>query len=210
MEHGILSGKKIIEEVNSGRISISPFLHKNVNPVSVDLTLGRKFSVYKSVIVGNWDKRMIVGDNLHPIPNWFRMPSGYIDAKTENDVTEHELDDGEAIYLKPGIGYLAHTAERVWTDSYVPIIDGKSSIGRLFTQIHISAGFGDPGFSGQYTLEIVVTHPIILYVGMKICQIRFNTIYGEHTSYKMTGNYKDKLAEGPIPSQSHRMFKTDV
>lgn len=207
MEHGILSGKKIIEEVNDGRISISPFIQKNVNPVSVDLTLGRKFSVYKSVTVGHFGKKNpggIVGECLYP------SPYGHIDAKIENGVAEHELDDGEAIYLKPGIGYLAHTAERVWTDSYVPIIDGKSSIGRLFTQIHISAGFGDPGFSGQYTLEIVVTHPIILYVGMKICQIRFNTIYGEHTSYKMTGNYKDKLAEGPIPSQSHRMFKTDV
>lgn len=210
MEYGILSGKKIIEEVNNGRISISPFVQKNVNPVSVDLTLGRKFSVYKSVVVGDWSKSKITGDRLCP-KSYGSLPHiNYIDAKTENDVIEHELDDGEAIYLRPGIGYLAHTAERVWTDSYVPIIDGKSSIGRLFTQIHISAGFGDPGFNGQYTLEIAVIHPVTLYVGMKICQIRFNTIYGEHTSYKNTGNYKDKLAEGPIPSQSHRMFKTDV
>jgi dCTP deaminase len=199
MEHGILSGKKIVEEIEAGLISISPFVRKNVNPVSVDLTLGRKVSVYKAVVSGDWNGEM-AGKNIYQL-------NSCIDAKIENDVIEHELKDGEAIFLRPGIGYLMHTAERVWTESYVPILDGKSSIGRLFTQVHFTAGFGDPGFNGQYTLEVAVSHPVILYAGMRICQMRFHTICGEHISYQDTGSYKGELAEGPIPSQSYRMFQ---
>lgn len=204
MEYGILSGKKIVEEIEKGSISITPFVRKNVNPASVDLTLGKKISVYKSVTQGSMEKMPNDGISGHTLcPNIY----GHIDAKTPNEVHEYELEEGEAIYLKPGIGYLAHTEERVWTDSFVPILDGKSSIGRLFTIVHITAGLGDPGFNGQYTLEIAVIHPVILYIGMKICQMRFQTICGEHTSYQETGNYKGVLADGPVPSQSYKMFR---
>lgn len=212
MEYGVLSGKKIIEEVDAGRISISPFVRKNVNPASVDLTLGKKVSVYRDTVYGGFTKdheNGISGEFLQPTTH---HPASYynnnhLDAKKQNQTLDFTLENGEGIFLKPGIGYLMHTAESVWTESFVPILDGKSSIGRLFAMVHVTAGYGDPGFKGQYTLEVLVTHPVILYVGMKICQMRFHTISGEHTSYQETGSYKGNLAEGPIPSQSYRMFQ---
>ncbi len=101
-----------------------------------------------------------------------------------------------------------HTEERIHTNVYVPVLDGKSTIGRLFVSIHETAGFGDVGFNGQFTLEVTCTHPVILYPGMRIGQIRFHTVCGEvGKAYDQTGKYKGELAEGPVPSQSHRMFR---
>lgn len=213
MEYGILSGNEIVENITKGLISITPFIRKHVNPVSVDLTLGKQVSVYKSVINGDWSKNEdgIVGGSIYPHsynPPKIQPPSsGYLDARVKNEVLEYELEDGEAILLKPGIGYLMHTAERVWTDTFVPVLDGKSSIGRLFTMVHVTAGYGDPGFNGQYTLEVVVINPVIIYAGMRICQMRFHTICGRHISYQDTGSYKGNLAEGPVPSYSYKMFR---
>lgn len=94
-----------------------------------------------------------------------------------------------------------HTAETIWTDKFVPIIDGKSSIGRLFISIHQTAGFGDVGFDGQYTLEVTSHFPVRVYAGMRFCQIRFHGIQGHITQYE--GNYQGKSAKGPVGSKAH-------
>jgi dCTP deaminase len=128
---------------------------------------------------------------------------GYLDAKEDNPTELRELPE-EGFVLLPGIGYLLHTEERVRTDRYVPIIDGKSSIGRLFVTVHVTAGFGDPGFDGQYTLETTVTHPVKVYPGMRITQMRFHTIAGEVGLYE--GNYTGEGAKGPVASRSFKQF----
>jgi len=130
----------------------------------------------------------------------------YLDAKKKNGVVEYEMD-GRGILIKPGLSYLMHTAERVFTERFVPVLDGKSSIGRLFVFVHVTAGYGDPGFNGQYTLEVTSVHPVVLYPGMRICQMRFHTLVGEVDSYQRRGSYRGRLAEGPIPSQSYKMFE---
>jgi dCTP deaminase len=100
-----------------------------------------------------------------------------------------------------------HTAERIVTDSFVPVLDGKSSLGRLFMQVHATAGYGDPGFDGQYTLEVTVTQPVVIYAGMRFCQIRFHTLVGfQRTSYQAKGHYIGPLAEGPVASMSWKQF----
>jgi dCTP deaminase len=175
-KHGILSGNAILEAVKAGRIRIDPFDPKQLNPVSIDLTLGSEVRVYQEAVLDSRQKNPTKSFTIGP--------------------------DGLVIY--PGTGYLMHTIERVWTDSYVPIIDGKSSLGRLFVKVHETAGYGDPHFNGQYTLEVTCVHPIRLYAGMRVCQVRFNTIVGEVTPYD--GHYKGETAMGAVASRSWEQF----
>lgn len=202
MTTGILSGQQISQEVELGRISINPFDTSKLNPASYDLTLGNKVSVYKSVTYGDFLGE-IPGERLFPRSNLTGTP--YLDCSRFNDTLDFEFGNS-GFLLKPGIGYLMHTNEVVGTDYYVPIIDGKSSVGRLFIQIHATAGLGDPGFSGQYTLEVIVTFPVRVFPGMRIGQVRFYDIRGRVTNYKDTGHYVGRDAIGPIPSQLYKSF----
>lgn len=213
MSGGILSGLELQRAIKSGDITITPFDDSHlgrVNPASYDLTLGPKVAVYKDVVNADFSIPSSLDVNSGSVPGCLVSPkTGFhcaIDASKKNEVVEYEMDS-RGFLLRPGVGYLMHTAERVHTEKYVPIIDGKSSIGRLFAFIHVTAGYGDPGFDGQYTLEVVVVHPLVVYPGMRCCQMRFHTIVGDVKSYKETGSYKGDLAEGPIPSQSYRMFQ---
>jgi dCTP deaminase len=230
MQAGILSGRSILEAIKKGDIKISPFdvedpeCLKRINPVSCDLTLGREVAVYNETTVPDFrctrfyssmefDKQVtgIPGEKIRPNfvigeESEFIVKRGCLDSARENEVTRYKMEDTGFI-LMPGVGYLMHTQERIYTEKYVPIIDGKSSIGRLFCFIHVTAGYGDPGFDGQYTLEVIVQQPLIVYPGMRFCQIRFHTILGEVDSYKERGNYKGELAEGPVPSRSWKMFQ---
>lgn len=205
MEQGILTGSAIRSEVASGAIKITPFDAARINPASYDLTLGSRVAVYRDVVHADF---AAPNANFAPGCNVTARNSlsGYIDAAKKNEVAEYEMDE-RGLLLRPGIGYLMHTSERITTDRYVPIIDGKSSIGRLFAYCHVTAGYGDPGFDGQYTLEVVVIHPLRVYPGMRFCQMRFHTMVGDPVLYQSAGHYKGALAEGPIPSQSYRMFE---
>ncbi len=191
---GILTGKEIHKQVVLGEIDISPFDEKLVNPVSVDLRLGEKFAVYAENARWGTDGT-ICKHNGKPL-----------DAMAENAVVTGTLPH-QGMVLKPGILYLMHTAERVHTKHYVPVLDGKSSIGRLGIKVHETAGYGDPGFDGQYTLEVTVVNQVRVYPAMRFCQMRFHTMEGPPTLYE--GNYRGVAAEGPVPSRSFKQFKED-
>ena len=79
--------------------------------------------------------------------------------------------------------YLARTAERTTTHKLVPQIEGRSSIGRLGLFVHVTAGFGDVGFSGYWTLEMFAIHPVRIYPGIPICQIFYHEISGQIEEY---------------------------
>jgi dCTP deaminase len=185
MQQGILSGKSIKNAIESGDILISPFEVSNLNPASYDLTLGDEITVYDG-----FDQSC--GD-----------PLNYLDPKKNNPSTSIRMDP-EGYVLKPGVGYLMHTKEIVGTTKYVPAIDGKSSIGRLFVLVHFTAGLGDPGFSGQYTLEVTPTYPTRLYPGMRICQVRFFTVVGEIDLYN--GHYQGDNSLGAVSSHAYEQF----
>jgi dCTP deaminase len=111
-------------------------------------------------------------------------------------------------HIEPGRLYLMHTRERICTRKYVPIIDGKSSIGRLGVLVHVTAGYGDPGFDGQYTLEVTsIAHTVVLYPGMRIAQMRFHAIQGDVADYQERGSYTGADAVGPVRSASWRQFR---
>jgi len=161
-----------------------------LNPGSVDLTLGPEVAVYE--------------DGQH----FVSKPDGVIDVKKEPRIRKFKIDPDKGWILKPGIGYLMHTQERIWTDQYVPVIDGKSSIGRLFIQVHATAGYGEVGFDGQYTLEVIVQKAVRVYAGMRFCQIRFHTTEGEvEKPYNVVGNYRGEAAQGAVGSLAWRQFQ---
>ena len=83
------------------------------------------------------------------------------------------------------------TVEKTHTDYYVPILSGRSSTGRLGINVHATAGYGDIGFNGYWTLEIFVIHPIVIYPNVEICQIYFNTVQGDVSLYD--GKYQNNL-----------------
>lgn len=200
----ILSDQRIREAVEAGRITIDPYRAQQVNPTSYDLTLGDEVAVYSDwVVTYAKDRPGIMQDGTA-----FQPISRPLDSKVEPKVERFKIDPKAGWLLKPGIGYLMHTAERIQTAHYVPILDGKSSIGRLFIQVHATAGFGDPGFDGQFTLEVLVQHPVRVYAGMRICQIRFQEYEGQiDRTYDKTGHYRGESAKGAIPSQAWRQFE---
>lgn len=190
----ILSGNEIKACVEKGSIRISPFSEDQVNSASYDIRLGPKVAVYRNTV------ERVLGDMTQGL-GWRPTSAPFvIDTLDEQPVFETEMSPS-GFNMYPGIAYLMSTLERISTDFYVPILDGKSSVGRHFISIHETAGFGDAGFDGQFTLEVTCKYPVKIYPGMPIGQIRFETIKGNVTSYKELGHYKDASAEGPVASK---------
>lgn len=195
----ILTGPEIQKQLEAGRISIDPFNPKCLNPGSYDLTLGNEVVVYEGVVFC-YGEAGTEEDGGYFLPN----PGAVLDTKQELPARKFTINPEVGWLLKPGIGYLMATAEKVHTDYYVPVIDGKSSLGRLFVQVHITAGYGDIGYSGHYTLEVVVTHPVRVYPGMRFCQMRFHQPQGDLMNYASKGHYTGEAATGPVPSKARK------
>jgi len=158
----ILSGKMIKEEVENKNIIISYFNESQLNPNSYDLRLDYEIGFY-------------ICDLL--------------DVKKKNNFKKIKMEKSGYI-LNPGKLYLCKTIEYTKTDKYIPMINGKSSLGRLGLFIHVTAGYGDIGFSGNWTLELYSIHSIKIYPEMKICQIQFSEIKGDYELYN--GKYYDQ------------------
>jgi dCTP deaminase len=203
---GVLSGHAIREAVERGDIVIDPYDTKQINPASYDVRLGTGVAVYDDWVYPVREEMRPREDRdgslLAPYTgSGSRVP--ILDTKREPQVTRFAIGC-EGWVLLPGIGYLMHTAERITTKRYQPVIDGKSSIGRLFINVHATAGYGEAGFDGQYTLEVTVKHPVRVYAGMRFAQMRFHTIHGEVQLYD--GNYKGETSRGAVASRAYKQF----
>lgn len=84
---------------------------------------------------------------------------------------------------------LAETLERTETYNLVPMVEGKSSIGRQGLFIHVTAGFGDVGFKGKWTLELFACQDILIKPGMRIAQLFWYTCEGTGPEYN--GKYQN-------------------
>ena len=109
--------------------------------------------------------------------------------KLDNKTSKLEIPT-DGLELEPGKLYLGRTVERTRSDKLVPMLEGRSSIGRLGMFIHVTAGFGDVGFNGFWTLEIFVVQPLVIYPLVEVCQIYFHDIQGEFTTYQ-NGKYQN-------------------
>lgn len=99
---------------------------------------------------------------------------------------------------------MGRTLEFTETHNLVPMLEGRSSIGRLGMLVHVTAGFGDVGFKGFWTLEISVIQPLIVYPGVEVCQIFYHTLEGPITEYT-SGKYQAN--QGIQPSMLYKDFE---
>lgn len=173
----ILTGSEIQKEVENRNIYIENFVREKVNPNSYNLTLNEKLLVY------TLDQYCI--DNDQEVNN---EPIYYLDSAKPNETKELIIPE-EGLVLMPGVLYLGTTNERTFTEKYAPMLEGRSSTGRLGMAIHITAGFGDVGFDGRWTLEITVQHPLKIYPNMEICQISYLPLQGDN-KHKYNGKYQ--------------------
>lgn len=104
------------------------------------------------------------------------------------------------LILSPNIGYLGHTLEYTETYNLFPYIDGKSSVGRNFILNHHTAGRGDDGFCGQWTLEIRVLYPTVVRPNMRIGQIYYEEFIGERKPYNENNSSHYNGQTGPTPA----------
>ena len=163
----ILSGCEI-EKRLGGDIKIDPFKPENLNPNSYNLTLHHEALIYEEVV---------------------------LDMKKSNRVKHMEIPES-GLTLEPNRLYLARTVERTETHNLVPMIEGRSSIGRLGLFVHVTAGFGDVGFAGYWTLEMFAVQPVKIYPGVAICQIFYHQILGDVKEYA-SGKYQNNKGIQP-------------
>ena len=157
----ILSGRQIHRRLGK-EIIIDPFNPDQLNPNSYNLRLHDELVVYDEPV---------------------------LDMRSENPVSRITLPS-DGLELEPHRLYLGRTVEYTETDGVVPMLEGRSSIGRLGLFVHITAGFGDVGFRGYWTLEIFCVQPIRIYPGVQICQIFYHTIEGDYDGYE-GGKYQN-------------------
>lgn len=191
----ILTKSAIKRKIKDGLIVISPFDESQLNPNSYDVRLGDTLAVYKN--------RIALIEECMPV----YIPRVLDTKEPELFLTEAHVIPDEGFVLFPNVLYLATTLEYTESHDTVPYLDGKSSTARAGMKIHLTAGRGDVGFCGHWTMEIEVTHPIRVYAGMKIGQITWHTVEGEiETTYKETGRYNNR-SNVPMGSGIWKQFR---
>lgn len=176
----LLSDEEIESYVGDGVIGLDPYDATRLQPTSLDLTLDAFIRTPVDFMRG---EEIDVA----------QVPPGHTILK--------EIPD-EGYVMNPGDFVLASTCERVTLPSFLAArVEGKSSVGRLGLAIHITAGFIDPGFDGNVTLEMYnfAPWPIRLRVGMPIGQICFMTCNPPRNDYSVTGHYQGQ--RGPTESR---------
>lgn len=188
----ILSDSAILSAIEKGDIVISPFDLSQLGSNSYDVRLGNTLKVYD-------ESQMQVAGS-------FEIP--YIDAKKDNPTYEIEIPECGFILMPHGL-YLGATLEYTETHNLAPFLEGKSSTGRLGMSVHATAGKGDAGFCGHWTLEIRVEMPLKIYPNMPIAQLIYFPVLGELINpynKKKDAKYANQGAK-PVGSQMFKNFK---
>jgi len=170
----ILSGKEILKEFKGGRIHINPFVVENIGTNSYDFRLGEKLRFYSKPV---------------------------LDTKAFNEFEEIVIPE-DGFLLEPDKVYLGHSMEEMGSDNYTPLIQAKSSFGRLGLSVCLNSGLGDIGYKNQWTLLLYSPQPLKVYKGEKIGQIYFLETRGKLDLYK--GAYAN--SSGPMASTLWQQF----
>lgn len=213
---GMLTGDKIEKEIKKGNIMIDPYDPTNINPNSYNLRLHPELLVYNRWsnydILNTSDNKsdtdsiskgytnypiLSFQDKIKDIPTIkSSMDDFYVlDMKKKNNTKAFTIPE-EGLILRPGILYIGRTVERTASDKYIPMINGRSSGGRLGISIHVCAGFGDIGFDGTWTLEITVVEPVKIYPNVEIAQVCYFKPYGK-TNILYRGRYYKQVNATP-------------
>ncbi len=157
----ILSGLEIQKHIGH-EIVIEPFDEDCLNPNSYNLRLADELLVYNN--------KVLFMDEDNPATRITIPKTGFL--------------------LEPGKLYLGRTIEFTKTEGFVPMLEGRSSVGRLGLFIHVTAGFGDVGFAGYWTLEMHCVQPVMIFPEVEICQIYYHTLQGDYVPYH-SGKYQN-------------------
>lgn len=173
----ILTGSEIVKQLGTN-IIIEPFDPARLNPNSYNLTLHHELLTYEEVV---------------------------LDMKRRNRVRRITIPES-GLVLHPNQIYLGRTVEYTETHNLVPMIEGRSSVGRLGLFVHVTAGVGDVGYKGHWTLEMFAAQPIRIYPGVSICQILYYKLTGDVQEYC---SQKYQNSRDIIPSLLYRELNSD-
>lgn len=157
----ILSDSDIKKYIKSGKIKIipKPNFKEQLGPCSLDLHLGNNFKTFKPT----------------------QYP--YLDLKRKIDFEEFmeeiKIEEGGPFILQPREFVIAVTKEEIiLPPDIMGRLDGRSSLGRLGLVVHSTAARFDPGWKGKAVMELgnLGIMPIILYAGIRICAMTFETL----------------------------------
>lgn len=148
---GMLSGKEIEKQLELGNIKISPTTHTLINPNSINLSLNNTLAYY---------------------------PEDIIDINKKNRMEKITFDEN-GIVLYPNQIYVGRSNEWIETDKYVPMLSGRSSLGRLGCHSFCSGGMGSLGYKGYFHTPMRPMAPIKMYPNMKHAQLYFYTPTGK-------------------------------
>lgn len=178
---GVLSDSEIWDEIAYSDFDVHPLQPEQVQPASIDLRLGSDFKRLKE------DKANKYSFNDTP---------SVIDTGKDTEQAWEEFE-AEEVVLEPGDCVLGTTKETVNIPPHLlGEVEGRSSIGRLFVEVHKTAGVVDPGYRGEITLEIHNDNPnpVKLHEGQRVCQMLVKRLnrpaenpYGEKTDSKYQG-----------------------
>lgn len=170
----ILGRGAILRAIDAGEIVITPFRRENVGPNSVNVHLHDELLVYSHAV---------------------------LDMAEDNPTERIAIPPG-GLVLEPGRLYLGRTVEWTEAHAYVPMLEGRSSTGRLGLDVHVSAGFGDLGVKCCWTLELRAVQPLRIYPFVAVAQLYYHQITGADGGYD--GKYQD--AKDVHPSRLHHEF----
>lgn len=151
----LLSGNEIRKLQSEEQLRIEPFSEDRLNPNSYNLALHDELLIYEEVV---------------------------LDAGAPNRYRRIKIPS-QGFTLQPGMLYLGRTVEFTSTHGYVPMIQGRSSLGRLGLFINPGGSIGDAGYEGTWTLEMHCVQPVRIYAGMQVCQIYYMNLEGSCQEY---------------------------
>ena len=144
----ILSDKTIRRMLSDGSLRMSPLEDGQIQPASVDIRLGNSFTVVEDSSTGI--------------------------ITMENEI-RYKTMETDTYLLLPNQFVLATTMEYVaLPDDLTAFVEGRSSLGRMGLFIQ-NAGWVDPGFEGEITLELYNANrfAIELKAGRRVGQLVF-------------------------------------
>lgn len=151
----LLSSREIEARIERREIRIDPFDRDRLNPNSYSLALHDQLIVYEEIV---------------------------LDAAKPNRYRRLDIP-ADGLTLQPNLLYLGRTVEYTETHGVVPMIQGRSSLGRLGLFINPGGSLGDVGYCGTWTLEMHCVQPVRIYPDMRVCQIFYQQLLGDCEEY---------------------------
>lgn len=94
--------------------------------------------------------------------------------------------NSDEVVLEPGVRYLGTTEETVTLPNDIAAqLSGRSTVARRGVIVHKTAGWIDPGFAGEITLELLnmSSEPVTLGVGSRVAQLVFHELKRPSSGY---------------------------